>query len=324
MQKYDLTDHAPSFLPEGKKWRLVWHDEFDGDTLDETKWNFRLNFWGKPFPAFSKEGVELDGHSNLHLNLVKRADGSFCSPHLQTASLTYDIPKDTPPRKMWPFGKFQQPKFLHRFGFYEVRCRLPKNDGWHSAFWLQAPGVGSHPNPRYAGVEVDIMENYSLYTKNKIVGGPIWGGYGNDNRRSGHFQWDHVETPDKWHYYAVEWTPDSYTFFIDGKEVGKISPDPKQVAPILDAEGKPCGGTLLGPISHVEQFILLSTECHGYRYGDRAEPILEAATLPDYFEVDHVRVFDDDDLGKGFADRFEFDTGLNTKVDEMDLFKTQK
>ena len=24
--------------PEGKQWKLVWHDEFVGSTLDESKW----------------------------------------------------------------------------------------------------------------------------------------------------------------------------------------------------------------------------------------------------------------------------------------------
>ena len=28
--------HAPSYLPAGKNWTLVWNDEFDGDSLDES------------------------------------------------------------------------------------------------------------------------------------------------------------------------------------------------------------------------------------------------------------------------------------------------
>ena len=48
-----------------------------------------------------------------------------------------------------------------------------------------------------------------------------------------------------------------------------------------------------GPVSHVEQFILLSTECNGYRDGDKPAPILEKAILPDAFVVDYVRVYDE-------------------------------
>ena len=33
-----LKDEAPSFLPAGKKWKLVWHDAFNGKEIDTTKW----------------------------------------------------------------------------------------------------------------------------------------------------------------------------------------------------------------------------------------------------------------------------------------------
>ena len=52
-----VPDHADSLLPAGKKWRLAWHDEFDGNALDETKWNYRLYFWGYRSPTWT-EGTE--------------------------------------------------------------------------------------------------------------------------------------------------------------------------------------------------------------------------------------------------------------------------
>ena len=169
--------------------------------------------------TYTDEGVELDGNSNLKLHLLRKGD-DFYSPHLQTGSLTFDMPKDT--AGIWPFCKPEAPRFLHRFGFYEIRCKLPKNPGWHAAFWLQAPGIGSHPDPTLAGVEVDVMENYWQHTKGKMMAGNLWGGYGKDYRGSGHIIWDHVETPDGWHTYAVDWRPDSYTFYADGQLIGKV------------------------------------------------------------------------------------------------------
>ncbi len=56
MENFILEDHAPSLLPSGKKWKLVWHDEFDGTELDTSKWGFRRNFWGRKFPAFTDQG----------------------------------------------------------------------------------------------------------------------------------------------------------------------------------------------------------------------------------------------------------------------------
>ena len=112
MIEYKIEDHASSFLPEHKKWKLVWSDEFDGDKLDESKWGFREYFWGKKSPTFTREGVYVDGESNLHMAMVKKGDDYF-SAQLQTGAVVYDLPKDS--KGFWPFGKFEKPKFMHIF-----------------------------------------------------------------------------------------------------------------------------------------------------------------------------------------------------------------
>lgn len=305
MQTFKLDGHADSFLPGNKRWKLVWNDEFDGTELDTSKWGFRLNFWGQRLKTFTTGGVELDGRSHLRLHMIRKGN-DFYSPHLQTGSLSYDIPKDS--GGFWPFGKLEKPKFMHRYGFYEIRCRLPKNRGWHAAFWLQAPGIGSHPDARFAGVECDIMENYRQHIDGKMIGGNLWGGYGKDAHGSGHFSWDHEETADGWHYYAVDWSPDGYDFYADGRLIGKVVPPEREAEKHLVPEKERSGwlregSVAVGPVSQVEQFILVSTECHGYRgpgfmsagadhKAGTPAPVLDHAVLPDYFEVDHVRVFD--------------------------------
>lgn len=286
MKRYEVDGHIPSYLPEDREWTLVWSDEFDGDTLDEEKWDFRLDFWGKRSPTFSRDAF-LDGKGLLHLPLLLR-DGVYRSAHLQTGSLTYDIPRDS--QGLWPFGRYQKPKFMHKFGYYEIRCKLPKNDGWHAAFWLQAPGIGSHPDPRYCGVEVDIMESYKLATEGVVLCGCGYGGYGHDAVWPGHIHTP-LNDPEGFHTFSVDWSEAGYIFYMDGVEVGR------QMAP-------ECA------VSHVEQFLLVSTECHGYNRvfengdetatpaGDakvwwgKPTPELLRAQLPDEFVVDYVRVFD--------------------------------
>ena len=277
-----VANHARSLLPAGKTWSLVWNDEFDGNALDESKWNYRLNFWGYRSPAFTREGVEVDGQSHLKIHLVRHGD-DFSSAHLQTGALSFDTPRDS--RGFWPFGRPDPTKFMHRFGYYEIRCRLPRHGGWHAAFWLQSPCIGAHPDPRQAGVECDIMENYRQHSEGVIVCGNGWGGYGKDGRWFGHFKFPYEETVDGWHYYGVDWSEEGYIFYADGCEVGR------QMAPEC-------------PVSHVDQFILVSTECHGYNriFSDRGEdgeprknavPVPELfSAYPDCFEVDFVRVFD--------------------------------
>ena len=76
---------------------------------------------------------------------------------------------------------------------------------------------------------------------------------------------------DEFHRSGLLWTENEYVFYYDGKETSRTS----------------------GPISKVEQFILLTTEVQGYRRGDGT--IHDAAAeeyLDDSFVVDYVRVFD--------------------------------
>ena len=39
MQNFKVDGHEDSLLPDGKSFKLVWQDEFDGDTLDTSKWD---------------------------------------------------------------------------------------------------------------------------------------------------------------------------------------------------------------------------------------------------------------------------------------------
>jgi len=55
--------------PEAKLWKLVWHDEFDGDKLDESKWEVpnsrRRDRWWSP------KAVSVDGEGNLAISTLK-------------------------------------------------------------------------------------------------------------------------------------------------------------------------------------------------------------------------------------------------------------
>ena len=96
MQRFDVAGHEPSFLPEGE-WKLVFSDEFDGTELDRTKWDFRYNFWGKPFGAYTDAGVVLDGNSHIELHRTEK-DGYYVSP--QPTPLIFPKPARKTPGAM--------------------------------------------------------------------------------------------------------------------------------------------------------------------------------------------------------------------------------
>ena len=278
-----VAGKAASLLPPGKTWKLVWHDEFDQKEVDKTKWMCREAFWGYDMPSLSHdwEGVEMTGET-MKLNLIRKGN-DFVSPQLQTGSLTFDVPRDS--KGFWPFGKRKKPLFMKKYGYFEIRCRQPKYPGWHSAFWFQSPAIGAHPDPADAGIETDIMENYQQHTTGKIVGGNGWSGYGKDSCWFDHFEWKHEETADGWHNYGCDWSPSGYVFYCDGKKVGEQN----------------------YPVSHVPEFVLVTTEPAGYRkvgpdggltagrktkeWG-KPDPRLFDVKLPDFFEIDYVRVYD--------------------------------
>ena len=278
MKKFYVEGHEPSLLPEGKEWKLVWNDEFDGTELDRTKWDYRLHMMGKRHKTWDSDGVKLDGNSNAVFSIYEK-DGQICSAQLQTGYNFMDAPHTDEalfgggggePGLVWPIGKLREHKFLHRYGYYECRCKLQKYEGWWSAFWLQSPVIGSSLDPEFSGVENDIME--SFHAGKIIHHANHHGGYGVDHVQINTGNGMDISL-DEYHTFGMLWTPEGYTFYVDGKQDGE---------------------TLTGAVSHIPQFILISTEVNGYRSSTHTatDEAKEAAKLGDTFVVDYVRVFD--------------------------------
>jgi len=71
----DTRDLLPS-PPEGKTWRFAWNDEFDGDALDETKWDIppdgrRRDAW------WMRKAITLDGKGHLVIKTFRDEVGKW-------------------------------------------------------------------------------------------------------------------------------------------------------------------------------------------------------------------------------------------------------
>lgn len=271
MKIFEVKDHAPSLLPDGYDFKLVWADEFDGDTLDTTKWDYRLCMMGKRHPAWTDKGVKVENGCAV-FNIFEE-NGEIVSSQLQTGYNFMDEPvtktvfgKD---HLQWNIGKLHENKFTHKYGYYECRCKLQQLPGWWSAFWIQSPIIGASLDSGLTGTEIDVMECFSddgvVKAHNAFTGG-----YGLDMKRAK----TGSKTVDKteFHTFGLLWLPDKYVFYIDGEEDGVIT----------------------DYISHTEEFILISTETRGYRFENHrpTEEAVATAKAGDQFLVDHVRVFD--------------------------------
>ena len=288
IEKLIFPAHEPSLLPEGPEWRLVFHDEFDGDALDESKWSYRTNFWGNRAGWFAepRDGAVEVRNSLCRLLCRKTPDGRWVSPQLQTGELMWDIPRLERPDGFWPLPKREPPKFSHRFGYWECRCRLQRRPGWWSAFWTQAPMQGCSIDPVRAGIEHDIMESFE---PGEVIPNTMhFGGYGANH---GTFKCPRVKTnseamltldPGPFHRFGMLWEEDGYSFFVDGAQRGpKVGRGPGEF------------------VSRTDCFLLISTELKGFRGGNSIETGMDGdrdgafeALADDAFEVDYVRVFD--------------------------------
>ena len=283
-----------SLLPEGRRFKLVWHDEFDGERLDETKWSYRTNFWGRPAHWFARpeDGCVEVKDGCVYLKIGKRADGQFVSPQLQTGGLLWDMPRDQETTSLWPFAKRSPAKFEHTYGYYECRCRLQRMPGWWSAFWMQSSSQGATLNPEWSGIEHDIMESFepgevvpACFHMNGV--GPDYAGFRCPRVTSDEelkAKTAKLDTTD-FHVFGLLWERDGYTVYIDGIQRG-------------EKVGKGADGQYLfrEAISHVPEFILISTECKDYRKNMLKGPahagLPDAYAAKDAFVVDFVRVYE--------------------------------
>ena len=198
------ADAQPPTPPLGKVWVLAWTEDFNGSSLDWSKWNHRSeafraerNHGGRRIRwRYEQDNVSLaNGHLVLR-NTREPGDG-------------YDLVKaaaiDTK-------GNFEQ-----TYGYFEASIRIaPTGDGIHTAFWLQndnrhkRAGNGGVDGPS-DGAEIDILE--SVYTSNHYGMAVHWDG-GSSIGADADFAAIH---DGQFHTYALAWTPDGYTFYADGE-----------------------------------------------------------------------------------------------------------
>jgi beta-glucanase (GH16 family) len=197
------TPPSPITPPPGGPWTLSFHDEFEGQALDTTKWatryprpgdraysnaDFGESQWYLPENVVVSEGV---------LRLVaKRED--FTSP--QTGTLF-----------RYTSGMVQsKAAFSVQYGYIEARVRLPEGSGLWPSVWTWPENESSTP-------EIDVV---AFYGDNV---GRVYGGYHPEG--GGQAQGYSAESSDwtaGWHVFAADWEPDRITFFIDGKEVERL------------------------------------------------------------------------------------------------------
>ena len=206
------------------RFELVWSDEFEGDSLDRTKWGF-------PWWETERKG------GYWHEDLVSVKDGN-----LVITTAYYEEPLENYYYDNWhdriDFDDYKEGwytgcietrgNYEFCYGYFECRCILPKSSGMWSAFWMMNSGVSNVDGSGQDGTEVDVFE--SMYYKDKwwgagdaVVTGIHYDGYGEDHKGDSIGKWFANNPYEEYNTYGVEWTPEEYIFYINGVETGRLS-----------------------------------------------------------------------------------------------------
>ncbi|HTU00333.1 MAG TPA: glycoside hydrolase family 16 protein [Candidatus Sulfotelmatobacter sp.] len=188
------TGGAPS-APTSAEWVLVWHDEFDGTTLDPDSWNVESGTtwsYGSELQYWSPKNVIV---GNGMLRLISRRESVGGRSYSSGAVTT-------------------KGKRTFVAGWLEVRARLPKGQGVWPAIWTRE---GEMPDPDN-GAEIDLVEMLGREPTRIYMSNHSWGTRADDGRHTLHVQC-HYSGPDfskDFHVYAIEIDSGSIRWFIDG------------------------------------------------------------------------------------------------------------
>lgn len=189
---------AEAGVPEIEGYNLLWNDEFDGDKLDETKWNME-----KRQPGWTNN--ELQEYTDSTDNIFVR-DGKLVLKAIKSEKDGNDYYTSG---KVQGFNKTQ-----FQYGKVVVSAKVPEGQGLWPAIWMMPENEGYYGQWPKCG-EIDIME--SLGSDTTISYSTIH--YGEPHAEQ---QGTITKTGDNrfsagFHEYSVEWEPGEMRFYTDGE-----------------------------------------------------------------------------------------------------------
>ncbi len=238
-------------------YELVFSDEFNGDSLDTSKWNTAY-LWGTDLvinseeqyyvdianePDFGFNPFTFDGN-NLTINSIETppelASKSLNQPYLSGVITSYDA-------------------FKFTYGYVETRAKVTFGRGYWPAFWLlNAYYVDDKP-------EIDIME---FIGHDQDVVYHTYHYYDSEGqlRSTESKPTPGVDYTSDFHTYAVEWKPGTLIFYINNVEVHRVT----------DAK-----------VSQQEMYVIANTALGGWWAGspDATTP------FPGKYTLDYIRVY---------------------------------
>jgi beta-glucanase (GH16 family) len=189
-----------SIFAWSQTYNLVYDDEFNGDTLDLTKWNIQVGYAPNQEQEYYTNGDNIRvENGNLIITAKKEnivTDRNYSSGRIYSKS-----------------------KGFLKYGKVEARISVPSGAGTWPAFWMmpQSSVYGSWPKSG----EIDIMEHvgsdprmtsHAVHTalKNGSIGNNWFTKVYKDSMEN------------NFHIYSINWDPDQILFYIDNIKTGTL------------------------------------------------------------------------------------------------------
>ena len=234
------------FDPVKAGWKLVFNEDFNGDKLDETRWQH----------GWSSDPKRVKVHDGV---LEIECDWTEDHSRLTTGSIsTYDF--------------FQ-------FGYFEANCTFSKESGWWTAFWLYGY---TNANPFYDGFEIDIYEDYFLASLHEgepprnVIDFNLHV-YSGETLKSWNYNSPKGNYLDGFHRIGCKWTPFEISYYLDGKLVNSTANHSPYSSVTFDAFNHALGITPLHPI--------LSGQANRKSGGDPKRGRFPESFLTDYVRI---------------------------------------
>lgn len=219
-----VEDSSNPYTPDG--WKMIWNDEFEGNTLDPKKWGYEEGF------LLDENDINTAGWGNQELewytrNNVSVKDGSL-NILMKKESKEFSQ-KNDPSKKataQYSSGKITtQNKFSVKYGRVDFRAKMPTGVGVWPAMWMLSNDAryGSWP----LSGEIDVFEgrgrtpdmvfgtlHYGAQWPNNINTSDVLNMVQDGNKKTG---------IDDWHVYSVVWEAETIKIYCDGKCYFKCS-----------------------------------------------------------------------------------------------------
>ncbi len=186
---------ADSDIPKIEGYDLLWNDEFNGDALDETIWNYEPHE-----PGWTNE--ELQEYTTSTDNVFVR-DGNLVIKAIKSEKDGKDY---------YTSGKVTaQNKKDFTYGKVVARAKAPEGKGLWPAIWMMPQDESYYGQWPKCG-EIDIME---------VLGSDVKTAYGTlhygepHGEQQGTVVLDNGSFADDFHEYSVEWEPGEMRWYID-------------------------------------------------------------------------------------------------------------